>query len=64
MNRVDTSSLLKANNVPYTTEQFQSNGFWGTRYIFETGKAATKARKVLGQNEVKRYFKQWCIDFY
>lgn len=50
--------------VPYTTEPCMSNGFWGTRFIFETRKAAEAAQKVLPRISVMRFYKRFAIAIY
>jgi hypothetical protein len=62
MNKHETISTLRSNNVKFTEESFFS-GFNGTRLVFENKKTANLAEKLTG-NEWKKYFDKYCFEFF
>ena len=57
-------AVLTAAKVPFTTEPCQGNGFWGTRFIFETRKDRNAAAKVLPEFIINRFYKRFAIEVY
>ena len=62
-NKAKAEEALQRMGIEYRTEPCNSNGFFGTRFIFARRKDAEYADRVMVA-QIKAHYKEWCVEYY
>lgn len=61
--KTKAEEAMKQMGIEYRTEPCNSNGFWGTRFIFAKRSQAAYLERVLICH-IRAHYKEWCVEYY